>query len=254
MTEPEPSESLSKADIGIVSALPIELSPFVGRCARVRKYSGGRFVFRGGTYEDIRIVFAESGMGFASARQASLSLIEAHSPKWLLSCGFSGALQPGMKIGDIVVADEIVDTHGQSLSVPVNMSSESRQSLHVGRLLTADSMVRKVSEKQQLADTSAALAVDMESLAVAQVGRETKTRFMAVRVISDDMSADLPPEIASLISSSGSLRLGAAVGAIWKRPDSIKEMWRLRENAVQAAQRLAIFLDGIVKQLNASGQ
>src|SRR5580700_11578231 len=81
----------SHADIGIVCALPIEMSTFLARCERVRKYSGSNFVFRGGKYDGIRIVVVESGTGQARARRATHALLAAHSPKWVLSCGFAGA-------------------------------------------------------------------------------------------------------------------------------------------------------------------
>jgi hypothetical protein len=45
------------------------------------------------------------------------------------------------------------------------------------------------------------------------------------------------------------VRLGAAVSAILKRPGSIKDMWRLREQGMDAAERLAGFLEGVVEQL-----
>lgn len=237
------------ADIGIISALPMETAPFLERCSRVRKYTGGDFVFRGGRYDQIRIAIAESGMGFARARRAAQLLAEAHTPPWVLSCGFSGALRPGMKIGDIVVADSVNDAHGQRLKVELEFPADPEKGIHVGGLLTSDHMVRTVAEKQTLAQEYGAIAVDMESLAVAQVCRDTKTRFLAVRVISDDMSADLPPEILAILGASGSLRVGAALGAVWKRPGSVKDMWKLRESAHQAAERLATFLDGIVTQL-----
>ena len=89
----------------------------------------------------------------------------------------------------------------------------------------------------------------MESLAVAQGCRETKTRFLAVRALSDDLSADLPAEILSVIGDTGSLRLGAAIGSLWRRPGSIKDMWRLRGQAFTAGENLAKFLQEIVLQL-----
>lgn len=239
----------SHADIGIVCALPIELGAFLERCERVRKYVGYDFAFRGGKYDGIRIVVVESGTGFARARRATHALIDAHSPKWVLSCGFAGALVPGIQIGDIVVADSIVDTHGQSLAIDAGFPANIDRGIHVGRLLTSDTIVRLVEEKRQLAERHAAMAVDMESLAVAQVCRESGTRFLAVRVISDDLSSDLPAEILSLFGATGTTRFGAALGAIWKRPESLREMWKLRQSAHLAAGRLATFLDGVVIQL-----
>ena len=58
------------ADIGIVCALPIEMGAFLERCEKVKKYSGGEFVFRGGFYDGIRVAVVEAGMGFAQARRA----------------------------------------------------------------------------------------------------------------------------------------------------------------------------------------
>ena len=94
-----------------------------------------------------------------------------------------------------------------------------------------------------------AVAVDLESLSVAKVCAEQKMKFVAVRAISDDLSQDLPKEILSIFGSTGTVRVGAALGAVWKRPGSAKDMWHLRNNAKHAAERLADFLDGVVRQL-----
>ncbi|MBW3539322.1 MAG: 5'-methylthioadenosine nucleosidase [Planctomycetes bacterium] len=249
----EPSADASHADIGVVCALARETGALLDRCEKVRKYTGGQFVFRGGRYDDIRLAIVESGLGFARARRATQALIDAHTPPWVLSCGFSGALRPEMKVGDIVVADSIVDTHGQSLTLEMSMPTEGRSGLHCGRLVTSDEMVRTVREKQELAERYDAIAVDMESLAVAQVCRDTGTRFLAIRVISDDLSADLPPEVLTVFGGTGSVRFGAVVGSIWKRFGSIKDLWRLREQANEAAKRLATFLDGVLVQLHKAG-
>jgi adenosylhomocysteine nucleosidase len=236
-------------DIGIVTALPIEIGEFLTRCQRVNHYKG-EFHFRGGLYDNIRIAVVESGLGYARARKATTALIDAHTPQWILSCGFSGALRPEMKVGHIAVGDSIVDEHGQEQPLAGSFPPDPERGLFVGRLLTADEMVRTVAEKESLANTHKAIAVDMESLAVAQIAMENKIRFMAVRAISDDMSTDLPPEILSIIGSTGAVRVGAALGSLIKRPGSFKEMMRLRENAHTAAKSLAIFLDGIVHQLH----
>ena len=245
----QPDDDLAHADIGMVCALPIEMAPFLDRCEKVRKYTGGRFVFRGGRYDGIRVAIVYSGMGFARARRATQALIDAHTPPWILSCGFAGALRPEMNIGDIITADAVADTHGHELASGLEMPADPGHGLYVGRLLTADAIVRTVAEKTQLAEQFGAMAVDLESLAVAQVCRDADVRFLAVRAISDDLSADLPPEMLSVVGESGSMRIGAALGSLWKRPSSIKEMWKLRESAHRAAERLAVFLDGVVTQL-----
>ena len=244
--------NLSEADIGIVCALPIELGAFMDRCEKVKKYTGGDFVFRGGFYDGIRVAVVEAGMGFSRARRATQALMDGHSPKWLLSCGFSGSLREDISVGSIVVGNSIVDQHGQCLQIDMQMPADPARKLFVGRLLTADEMIRSVDQKRQLGEQHSALAVDLESLAVAQVARERKTRFLAIRVISDDFSADLPPEVMSIVGATGSVRFGAALGSIWKRPAAVKDLWRLREQAQTASSHLASFLDGVILQLHAS--
>lgn len=250
MTEAiEPTPDFTHADIGIVHATAMEVSPFLNRCERVRKYEGGKFTFRGAKFGDIRIAFVQCGMGADAARRGTQALIDGHSPKWIISAGFSGALQPELKVGHIVVGESLIDAEGQELTIDMKMPADPAHGLHVGRLLMLDRIVRTVAEKKELSERHRALAVDMESLAVARLCREAKIRFVAIRAISDDLSADLPAEIMTLVGDTGAVRIGAALGAIWKRPGSVKEMWRLRELASKAADRLATFLEGVVEQL-----
>ena len=97
MNEPQSTADAAHADIGLVCALAIEVNPLLDRCSRVRKYTGGKFTFRGGRYDDIRIAVVQAGMGFANARRATRAMLEAHTPPWVISCGFSGALRDGMR-------------------------------------------------------------------------------------------------------------------------------------------------------------
>jgi adenosylhomocysteine nucleosidase len=248
----EPQPDFTHAHVGIVHATAMEVAPFLDRCDRVRKYTGGNFTFRGGFFSEIRVALAQSGMGPNFAARATQALIDGHAPEWIISAGFSGALQFEMRVGDIVVGDAIIDATGAELAIDLKMGPNPATGLHVGRLLTVDRMIRTVDEKRSLAMQHSAIAVDMESFAVAQVCRASKTRFLAVRVISDDLSADLPAELLSVVGSSGTVRLGAVAGALFKRPGSARDLWRLREQGMAAAERLAKFLDGIVAQLHPS--
>ncbi len=245
-------EDRAHADVGLVSALRIELAPFLQRCLTPAKYSGGEFTFRGGRFEDARVAIVESGPGFARARRATLALIEAHTPPYIISCGFSGALAPHLEIGHIVMANAICDTHGQELALTLGLPSQLPPGVHAGRLVVADEVVRTVDQKQALGEAHDALAVDLESLAVAQVCRDNGVGFMAVRVISDDLSVDLPQEIHSVLAATPGRRIGAALGSLWKRPSSYKDLLKLRDQARYAAERLSRFLGGVVEQLHDS--
>lgn len=227
----------------------MEMTAFLSRCERQRSYTERNLTFRGGIYDGIRIVVVESGAGMAKADRATRDLIEVHSPKWVLSCGFAGALQPQLGLGEIVAVNQSADEHGHDLQIDLKMASDPARRLHVGKLVTVGKIVRTVAAKHELAAKTEALAVDMEAYAVARVCQELHRKFLAFRVISDDLATDLPPEVMSIFGDTGAVRFGAVVGSLWKRPSSITDLWKLREQATQAAEHLADFLDGVVKQL-----
>ncbi len=151
------------------------------------------------------------------------------------------------------MADHIADTSGHELEVdfridPAVLAGNPR--LHVGRLLTADRVIADPAEKRALGEAHQALAVDMESLSVADVCRREKVRFLSVRVISDALDRQLPPEVDNLVRQrSRAGRIGAVGAAIFRRPGSIKDMWQLKEDALVASERLGTFLVGVIGQL-----
>ncbi len=254
-SDAEPEANRAQADVGIVAALKLELNPLASRLDRLKKYTGGDFTFRGGFLRDIRIATVESGAGRKRAERATHALLDAHQPEWLLSVGFAGALNDTLRVGDIVVANRIVPsqapagTEEAGLKINIKMPADEARGVYVGRLVTAPHIVQTIAEKRELATRTGAMAVDMESLAVAEVCRDRKVKFIAVRVISDDCSADLPSEVLSVLGGTGSIRAGAIVGALWKRPSSYQDLWRLRQNATRAGERLALFLSSMLRQM-----
>ncbi|WP_437188408.1 5'-methylthioadenosine nucleosidase [Planctomicrobium sp. SH668] len=245
-----PDETPNGPVLGMVSALHLEVSSFLQRTEQFKSQSGNGFTFRGCQLDETRICLVEGGMGASRAVKATTALIDAYQPPWVLSVGFSGALIDGMKVGDIVVANGITNETGEiQLAIDLKMRAAPEQGLYVGKLCSSSSVVRLVTEKRQLAAITGAIAVDMESLSVAQVCRQRKTRFMAVRVISDDLSEDLPAEVTALVSPKGTVRAGALFGAIIRRPGCIKDLFALREKSEEAAKKLGAFLPGIIKVL-----
>lgn len=241
---------LAHADVALVCALHMEIAPLFDRCEKPRRYVGGKFTYRGGRYRHIRLAAVECGGGPARARQATNALIDAHSPDWVVSIGFAGSLVPEVRAGSIFVADEVLEADTKkTLAIDLKMPADPANGLHTGRLVTTTHIVRLVSEKQALAEQSGAQVVDMESFAIAEVCRQREKKFLCVRVITDDTSADLPPEILTIFGKTGTLRAGAVAGAFFKRPSSVKDLWRLRGEVNEHALTLARFLDGVLLQL-----
>jgi len=239
--------------VGLVFALGIEAGGLIDRLAGVIRIDGAGFVAREGGLAGRRLVVIESGVGAKAAAKSTDALIFGHRPRWVISAGFAGGLDPRLAQGDMLLADRVVDLSGRSLDIDLKLDRaavQSQRGVHVGSLLTVDRIIHDASEKRALGQRFGALAVDMETAAVAEVCRREKVRFMAVRVISDAVDHSLPKDINHLVQAKTTAgRLGAAAGAILRRPSSVKDMWQLKEDALIASDRLAKFLTGVIQQL-----
>jgi adenosylhomocysteine nucleosidase len=137
-----------------------------------------------------------------------------------------------------------------SLDLKVDPASlATTPGVYVGPLVTVSQVVSTPEEKRALGAAHQALAVDMESWAVAEMCRQAQVRCLCVRVISDPADELIPADVGSLaMQKTMAGRLGAATGALWRRPSSFKDMWRLKETALESSDRLARFLADMVRQ------
>jgi len=247
------SKPLPPVDVVVMFALSVESGGLVDLLQdRVTTRCHSHTEHRGQLHGR-HVLVAEAGVGQEAAGAVTADVIRLVQPNWVISAGFAGALQAELRRGHILMADEVVDVTGKKLSIGLMVdraSIEASPALHVGRLLTVDQLIRTRVHKEQLGEKHAALACDMETLAVAEACQRAGTKFLSVRIISDSMDDELPKEIEALLSQ-GSLagKLGAATGAIFNRPSSVKDMWKLKEDALTATDRLARFLTGVIDQL-----
>lgn len=240
------------AHVGIVCTHIGELRPLMKRLDRVRKYTDHGCTFRGGfLHETIRIAVVEAGAGFARHRLATEILIREHHPFWVLTLGFSSALNDSIQSGDLTLADEIVDTHGNATSVKCRIPGGRR--IHVGRHVVADQHPLLVTEKKALAESSKAIATDTSSKAVAQVCEEHSTRFMSIRAIVDELHVDVPEKAAALFFEPGSKAVGAALGSVLKGIRQVSELNAWRKKAAAAAENLDRFATGVILQIGEQG-
>jgi adenosylhomocysteine nucleosidase len=232
----------SPADFGIVAAMPTEVADLVETLEKVRKYQAVAGPIVEGEHAGKIVAIAIGGPGRSAALRATEALLSGHRPRWIISAGFAGALNPTYARNDLIVADEVIDGDGGCHRIAAPEAVALRAKQPGGRLLTVDRVILRASDKETLRQRHQADLVDMESSAVAAVCEDRNVRFLSIRVISDDAHADLPREIAGLLSSKGSYRVGAALRAVWKRPSSVKDFWALYEHALEAADRLAKFV------------
>jgi adenosylhomocysteine nucleosidase len=236
-----------------IFALSIESGGLVDLLAGSETSRHGHGVERAGKLAGREVAIIESGVGQKAAARATTEAIKFYQPKWVISAGFAGGLVERLRRGNIVMADEVVNAAGETISIELRLDRESiaaTKGLHVGRLVTVDSILREPAERRRLAEKHGAIACDMETFAVAAACREQNVPFLAIRIISDAVDDELPPEIELLLKQKSLAgKLGAAAGAFLKRFSAAKDLWKLREDALKASDRLAKFLVGTINQL-----
>jgi adenosylhomocysteine nucleosidase len=164
----------------------------------------------------------------------------AYQPKCVLTVGFSGALDPHRKVGDVILASEVADASGRTWpnTWPGELpAGEWQPALHRGRVLTVESLVADPALKESLGREHTAIAVDMESAIVAEACARKDMPFGCVRSISDEMTMSLSPQLVSILSS-GQPSVPRLLQAVVSAPRLMGEMRQLARHTRTAADQL----------------
>ncbi len=244
---------LRKCDVGVVFALGIEAGGLEDLLTDVVTIRSPGISVRRGRLDSRRVAIVQSGPGFEAAAKATAALISAHEPDWVFSSGFAGGLDERLGKQDILMVNRVICHDGRQFDLDLKVDPSALAAMagvHLGALVTADHLVRFPKEKRDLGQTHDALAVDMETFAVAEVCRRDKVPLMAVRIVSDTVDDELPADLDRLMRQKTAVRkAGAVVGAIMNRPGSVKDMYKLKEDALLASDKLAKFLASMIQQL-----
>ncbi len=187
---------------GIIVALPEELSTLTAT-----KIDKGCYVLIAD-----KIMLAYSGAGANNARSASELLI-AQGATRLISWGCAAALSETLKPGDLVLADTLIDAEGAQINIDPDWHNYAKNLLstalkvHTGSLTESKGIVATSQDKKQLHRHSGAIALDMESIAIAKVALQYQLPFLAIRTIADPVSMDLPKAINHSLNNEGDVVL-----------------------------------------------
>ncbi len=221
--------------VGIVCALQGEarhLGPTVPRHASVTSRADGSLL-------------AIAGMGCAAAAVGARNLVEAGAGA-LVTWGMAGGLDPDLAAGRIFLPSEVAAIDGASISTArrwreqLSAALKAYHPLTFGKLLTSSRSIASVAAKAALFRETAAAAVDMESLSVAQVALAHGLPFIAVRVIVDGAGDALPSAVREAADANGQLRVLRLVGQILLAPAGVTSVIRLTRRYLAANRALAV--------------
>ena len=230
---------------GIIVALPEELTTLTSK-----RISKGHCLFIAD-----KLLVAYSGAGPNNAQLAA-ELLVAKGAARLMSWGCAAALNASLKPGDLILANKLIDSGNIEMAVNADWYSYTKNSLakfvvvHSGSLAESISIVSSSMDKKQLHSITGAVALDMESIAIAKVARQYNLPFLSIRVIADPVNMSLPLAINYSLNDQGDIMLGKLLLFLFLHPAELPGLIKLglhfnaaKKTLKSVANHLGIIID-----------
>ncbi len=177
-------------------------------------------------------VVVVSGVGRENAARAAEELAARRPLRGLISAGYAGALSPDVGIGDLVVDTAVQEWRELA----------QRAGHQLGRVATVDHVITTIAQRRELAARTGALAVDMESSAVAEVAVRRGLPWASVRAVTDTAARDMTLDWNGCRRPDGSFRLLSLAGQALAKPSGVAELRQLWYASRIASRNLRVFL------------
>src|SRR2546430_8748142 len=175
--------------IAVTFALPAESREFLRSLTNKSRADRNGVRTVRGKIDDRTIEVLHTGVGERVCRQRVGKFLSAtgrirpgdHDQNfdYLISAGFAGALNDELQLGDLLLAKNV-----STLRLKENFSV-STLPIHIADLLTVPALIDSSEERNKLALTSGAVAVDMETEFIARGRAAHAITVLSLRVISD---------------------------------------------------------------------
>ena len=166
----------------------------------------------------------------------------ASAAECLVSFGIAGALKPGLRAGDIIISTEVLDDERRWLSSDALRPRISDLAVEIGALegpvLGTQNALATKRDKRRAWKETGAVAVDMESVAVACAASVLGIPFVVLRAIADPVSRDLPPAALVPLKSDGNPAVGQVLASVMRRPRQLPDLVNVAREAHLALQAL----------------
>ena len=211
--------------IAIMGAMPEEIAPLLERMDHYEEvvYAKNRYYLA--SYEGKSLVIAYSKIGKVFAALTAATMIEKFGATRLLFSGVAGAINPDLKIGDLIVATKLcqhdlditafghpygyvpegsvyVESDSSLRAIAQSVASQKGINLREGIIATGDQFVADLQRKTWIAKEFGADALEMEGGSVAVVCESLGVPFFILRAISDAADMDAGFNFDKFLESS----------------------------------------------------
>lgn len=206
---------------GIIIALPDEISSITHK-----KIAKGECVFI-----NENTLVSCSGAGPENAAKTSELLIDKGA-KRLISWGCAAALSAELKPGDLILPLSLKPQDQVTLSIEnswLNNTINKLSSLNpiTGLLAESITIVATTSDKKLIHNQTGAVALDMESIAVAQVAQKNNFPMLVIRCIADSVDMSLPKAVSYALNKQGDVILSKLLWFLLCHPGELPGLIQL---------------------------
>ena len=203
--------SIAKAevDVAIIGAMDCEIDYIKMQLNHPKITTKRNLVIYKGNIGKNKVVLTKSGIGKVNSATTTQFLIDTYKPKMIINIGVAGGLNKDLKVGDVVVASDLVQfdfdlTHfgypkgtiyhheGEPTVTTfkphetyVNKISNNFENMYIGRIASGDEFVANSDRKEEIYNNFSAMAVEMEGAAIAHCAELNNIPVVVLRVISD---------------------------------------------------------------------
>ena len=142
----------------------------------------------------------------------------------VISFGIAGGLHPDLEPGDLVLGASVIH-EDMAWEACENLNATLRRSLSArelrvieGRWPASTKSSRRLAARRRCANSSGAIAVDMESHVAARWAAENDLPFTIVRVVSDPAHRALPAIAADALKPDGGVDVLRVLRGLAKAP------------------------------------
>lgn len=242
--------------IGILGAMQEEIDGLLPHLNDAVSFECGSRTYRSGKILGHPVVIALSRIGKVAAASTVTTLIDRFGARAIIFTGVAGAVSPALKVGDVIIADQLMqhDMDGSAVmglrrfEIPLLgclefaadrrlcdlaaeaaaqfISGDQRHrsaAVYRGKVASGDQFIVDSEQGEELLQAiPGLLAVEMEGGAVAQVCHEWSIPFAVIRSISDNADHRSPVSFNDFLSSMAApLSAGVVLEMLRRMQDNV---------------------------------
>ncbi len=250
--------------IAIFFALSQEVASLKAQVNILKKIRYANAVFYQAEFCGFPVTLVQTGVG-KNVSEAIHQLSTYFRIQLMVSSGFAGSVNPKVGVGDLVIGRRVLSSsrgvseegihidatlpcNASAVDIAVALSSAGALKFHCGDILSVDKIIRQSSLKTHIGSQTSAIAVDMESFAIAERANAMGIPFIAVRAISDGVDEDM--EVGEdMVTRGGNVNISATVRYLLNKPHHIPYLNRLRKQTKLATHTLSSFFPNFITQI-----